>query len=349
MLRDPNGLIWSNTLLKSLFNEAQKELQQIINFHEDIVLIRVPAMYEKTHLFDWEWAFTDHAQGYVWRAGTYYDPYELTVMFRWESEHLSLTYADSDNATSSDLGAAITHPFESYMGSTTNELPSTWFPGRFDQAVFVAWDKEPLEPNIQKEISSEDPSHKTRWGEPQWYSRDEKLENHLILYPGPSDPGWLDIEDTADIDHFGMVLFTEDDTASSEYGVCVDIDDGIIGTSDDFGLCYDVLEPDDSLLIVCNLLPRNITGADDGASEYPSFVQKYLEYGVLERCFAAETDGKIETLRQYWAFRKDTGVKALEVFKTKRRADRDYLLRSHDLPARTTRRHPRLPDAYPAI
>lgn len=349
MLRDPNGSIWSDGLLKALFNEMQMAMQQHVPFNEKVELVRVPAMYQMSHLFDFEWAFTGSAEGYVWQAGTFYDPYELVVMHSWESEHLALVYADNADATGSGLGINYTHPFEGYMGETPANLPTAWFPGRFDHLTFAAWDKDEITPGLSRELSGSDPSHQTRWGEPFAYYRDEKLENHLVLYPGPSDPEWMDQNGIADLEHYGMVLFTSDDTASSEYGVCVDIDDSIIGTSEDYGLCVDVLGADDALLVVHKLMPKKINGADDDASEYPAFVQKYLEYGILERCYAAETDGKIESLRQYWQYRKETGLKALNIFMGKRRVDRDYLLKSHDLPARSAKRGPRLPDHYPAV
>jgi hypothetical protein len=349
MLRDPNGAIWADSLLKALFNEMQMALQQQTIFNEDVALVRVPSMYEASYLYDWEWAFTDHAKGYVWNPGAYYDPMEMVALHSWEPEHLALSYADNEDATGSAFGVSVIHPFEGYMGETPAELPSSWFPFRFDHIVFSAWDKDPLEPYLRREMSADDPSHHVRWGNPQGYYRDEKLENHLILYPGPSAPEWTDINGIADIEYYGMVLFTEDDTASSEYGVCIDIDDGIIGTSEDVGLCIDILAPGNTLLMVHRVMPKNIDGADDDRSVYPAFMQKYLEYGVLERCYAAETDGQIESLRQYWSYRKEMGLKVLGIYKNKRRIDRDYLLRSHSVPARNVRRGPRLPDHYPAI
>ena len=49
-----------------------------------------------------------------------------------------------------------------------------------------------------------------------------------------------------------------------------------------------------------------------------------IEYATLERCFGADTDGYIPSLKGYWANRKKIGIEAIKLFKNMRTTDRDY-------------------------
>lgn len=58
----------------------------------------------------------------------------------------------------------------------------------------------------------------------------------------------------------------------------------------------------------------------------PSVFLKYIEYGTLERCFGADNDGFIPSLRDYWKMRKEAGIQAIHRMLRMRVKDRDYCL-----------------------
>lgn len=137
----------------------------------------------------------------------------------------------------------------------------------------------------------------------------------------------------------GILRYTEDE-ASGDYGVLVDNGNDILHA--------EAISPDDNVLFVYAKTATALASPGD-ESDFPSFLQKYLEAGVLERAYGADTDGRIPSLRDYWAERKELGLKAVRRFLSNRRADRDYRLTTKGAPGFRTRRQPRLPDAYPAV
>jgi len=81
---------------------------------------------------------------------------------------------------------------------------------------------------------------------------------------------------------------------------------------------------------------------------YPVWAVKYLEAGVLERAYGADTDGFIPSLRDYWALRYRIGIQILRRFvNASISADRRFVV------GKTTQnkryRHPTLPSAYPRV
>jgi len=92
--------------------------------------------------------------------------------------------------------------------------------------------------------------------------------------------------------------------------------------------------------------PTNIeTASDDG--DFPDFLKKYIRYGVISRAYGANTDGRIQSLSDYWSIRYLAGVEATKKFSRNRNNDRDYRLITGGASTRRTRRHPRLPSTYP--
>lgn len=116
----------------------------------------------------------------------------------------------------------------------------------------------------------------------------------------------------------------------------------------DEGATLEALDDSQNFLLVYDITPKDIVLSTD-ESDFPVFLRKYIEYGVLERLYGANTDGRIRSLSQYWRFRYETGIQMIKKFKNSRKADRDYQLKTADTPAQRTRRHPRLPDSYPAV
>ena len=142
------------------------------------------------------------------------------------------------------------------------------------------------------------------------------------------------------------MLFDDDNTESSETGTVMDITGHLLNTDD--GVATDSIETDDNILLVYEAESVDIEGEEDSGT-LPEFLQKYCECATLERAYSMNTDGKIESLRDYWGWRKNLGVEAILAYKSKRRTDRDYQLLTKGLSGRRSVRHPRLPDSYPAM
>lgn len=346
-LRDPNGNIWSDDLLLHLYNAVQKEFQQKIGQLQDVQIIRIPSFFKKSYLYDWEWPYTNVGEGYVYQALNYYQQAEEVTCFLWEPEHIA-----GANSDTTDSGTYYTHPWEAFIVNTPGQIPPLWAPNKFSEVVYLAWDKKPIEPITKKRMQGDDSSWRTRSGEVQYYRRDEKLENFIRLYPIPSTIDWQDItpSDSEDQEYvqngYGMALYSSEDTDSSDYGVIVSGTGNVL--NQDEGVPDAVYTADDNLLMVFSKTPKDLDG-DEDESDLPVYLRKYVEYGVLERAYSANTDGKIESLKNYWGYRKELAFNVIKIFNGKKRVDRDYRLATKDVPARAVRRTPRLPDAYPAM
>lgn len=114
------------------------------------------------------------------------------------------------------------------------------------------------------------------------------------------------------------------------------------------GITTDVLDIDDNVLLIYRIIPTELH-LDSDKSDFHEYLQKYVEYGVLERAYAVDNDGKIDSLRDYWGYRKELGLKHIKTFMSKRLADRDFRMVTPGVSGRTQRRHPRLPSEYPPI
>lgn len=144
----------------------------------------------------------------------------------------------------------------------------------------------------------------------------------------------------------GMLLFTDTDTTGRQTGTVVDSTQYLFDR--EFGIATDVIDADDNALFIFEKNPTDLSGGTD-ESDFPVYLRKYIEYAVLERAYAADTDGQIASLRDYWAMRKTIGLKAIKLFMGKRKADRNYRMTTKGVTGWRTRRDPRLPDSYPAV
>jgi len=333
-LRDPDANIWDDALLKNLFNDAQRDIQMKTSYLDDVQAVRVPPMYDFSYLQDWEWPFLSSTIG-NYQALRFHQQAEIVFCHRWEPQSVWGLV----EATAPDEGIHFTQPFEAFMGEVPGDIVPLQYPSGFHNAKFVAWDKEPIDFITLKKIQQDDPSWMGRSGEPFAYWRPDKFENQFCLYPNPSDPVWDDIADGP-----GMVTHTEEATESSEYGIIIDTGDLM---PSDFGITTDIIEANDNVLFVFSKNPTAVADVTD-ESDFPDYLQKYVEYGAIERAYAANTDGQIQSLRDYWAMRREMGMKAITRFISMRKQDRDYRLTVKGVPGFRTRKAPRLPDSYPA-
>jgi len=376
-LRDPDGNIWTDAQLRRLFNDEQFVLQTKTRLLEDVQAVRVPPMFDFSYLHDWEWPFLSSTTG-NYQALRVHQQSDIVFCHRWEPQaEWGLV-----DATAPDEGIHFTHPFEAFMGETPGDAIHLQLPHGFHDAKLVAWDREPIEYMAVKSIQQDDPSWLSRTGEPFAYWRPDKTDDHFCLYPAVSSPDWNDTESGStteaiylvdengnNIIHIaggyivisegvtdyiqdlidrgiGQVLYRDGDTLAVEVGTIADGDGYIPGS--DMGIATDIIDADENVLFVFTKTPTPMAGQDD-ESDFPEYLQKYVEYATLERAYTADTDGQIQSLRDYWAMRKDLGLKAIQRFMGMRRADRDYRLVTRGAPGFRTRREPRLPDEYPAV
>jgi len=398
-LRDPDGNIWSDSLLLRLYNNAQKDMQIEVGQLEDIQVFRVPSLYQESYLYDWEWRHTDNTAGYVFQALNFLDQQDMVYVANWEAEQITST-----GATTNDSGWYFTQPWEAFMDGVTSpgNPPPVWASSEFDKAISVYYNRDPLEAYTKKQISIDDRTWKHRTGKEMGYYRSDTLDNEILLYPKPSTVSWTDFDYGPPIRAFsysqsweeaymtgtGNGFTIADDTdevtynwetnykadpgdfeytdattdtwidirATSEYGIAIFDEDG---DTQDLGLVVDggyvegltgastdILDWENNLLMVFTKVPTDIVLKSD-ISDFPKYLRKYIEYSVLEEAYAANTDGKIQSLEDYWNWRKKLAYKAIKTFSIKKRADRDYRLVTKGVPARAVRRHPRLPDTYP--
>jgi len=117
----------------------------------------------------------------------------------------------------------------------------------------------------------------------------------------------------------------------------------------DTGIIFDTIDADDHLFMIFEAMPEAIEEEsdtwDDEISWWPPYMIPMIEYATLERCFGADTDGFIPSLRDYWENRKKIGLETIKLFKMNRSTDRDYRLGGFQKVDRSG--HPRLPSAYP--
>ena len=334
-LRDPNGDIWEDRFLLRLYNDQQLMLQNLEGVLEDVQDVRVPPMFETSYMYNWEWEFANADGGYVYQCFNIYDQADMVFTYWWEPSFIA-----GSTSGVQDSGYHFTHPWEAFMGVLPGDTPPVWLPRKFQKLLAIYWDKDPLDPMTKKEIQRDDMTWRTRAGETRQYRRIDELDNFIALYPIPTTIVW------DDIDGDGILIGREDDTVDGE-GIIFDADYTYASSSTE-GAAFDIIETDDKLLAAFRIAPQDIECFDD-EGDIPQFLTKYVEQMVLFRAFQANTDGKIESLEQYWEMRTKFSSEVINVFNTKRQVDRDYCLKTKGAPVATSRRRPRLPDNYPAM
>ncbi len=206
----------------------------------------------------------------------------------------------------------------------------------FHNMKFAAYDEQPLFPIDRKKLAETDRWYKTTSGLPEAYWRPDVVSNQFVMYKRPSNA-------TSDDDNvLGSPLDSFDDDGGIVTWSEADLDET------DAGLIYDKISTDNQVFMIFEQMPTDI-GEDqrdwDDQLNIPAFFAKYVRYAALERCYGADTDGFIPSLRDYWQLRKEIGLKAIKKFKALRKTDRDYQF------AGTSRRNIRpslkLPPEYP--
>ena len=306
-LRDPDGDIWSESLIVRLYTDELNDLYGRCGHIELVRSIKIPPNFISSYLYDWEWPFSDSADGDVIGRG-YDDDYNLLVASNvWEVQQGRGLTPDVPS-----LGSFCVHPWEGFM-ETPNEQPPISLPAGFHDAKAMFFDKEPLSPTTLREVQDRDPSWRSREGVPDEYYRDEEYSNRVFLHPRPSSFEWQD----------GYQSDLPPDSAEYAGDNTLDVDNNILA-----------------------IFTTDASSSSGFDNEYPEFLFKYVEAGVIEHAYRMNTDGRIESLADYWKTRKQMGIAIIKRYMSSRNVDRVYQMGSPSFVPRQ-RRHPRLPDEYP--
>ncbi len=399
-LRDPDAAIWDDDQVRIYFNDGQLEIAQKIDFIERIGSYRYPPLYTWSYQRDWE---VQHVEGDLYQALNIWPTRDLVVCYPWEPGYYLATMSTVDE------GSRFTHPWEAVY-CTPADVVKIPLHTKFNKMKFAAFDEEKIEPQNEREISSNDQYYKTVSGQPVAYYRTDEYENDLILYPRPSSVVWDETNIQSDTptdafpdNQFGVIytygyqwewevaILTGDLNACCEAWAANDMvvtyvwephyTDTTTDTDTDYhylqpwetnytqenrgglvsyqedsfdesdtGVIVDTLDTENNLFMVFEAIPEDVPEEidtwDEDISWWPPYMIPIVEYATLERCFGADTDGFIPSLRDYWELRKKVGIETIKQFKHNRLTDRDYRMGG------TIRRsvgHPRLPSGYPAI
>jgi hypothetical protein len=332
-LRDPNGLIWSEAFLRHLYNDIQQDLQNKTKCLEDVTTQRVPQLYHFAYQFDWEYAYLPTTLSQFYQCLTVHDT--ASICHRWEAQQYTGIAGDI-----SDYGAHVTQPWEMYMSLTCGEESKMRFPQNFNSVKFIAYDEEPIGTTSRKLVQANDSSYLITQGRPIAYYPCDETDNSYVLYPRPS-AGFEN-----DISGSGLAFYASGDTESDETGIIAVRDDSTPSSSE--GASVDIVNTENSVFMIYDVSPNDMVALGD-EPEFPVFLRKYIRYGVLSRAYGANTDGKIQSLSDYWGVRYDLGCEFVKRYVRNRRKDRDYRLVTQGIRPSRYRRHPRLPAGYPAI
>jgi hypothetical protein len=331
-LRDPDANIWSDEDVRIFFNDAQIEVAQKIGYIERVHAYRYPPLYTFSYQWDWE---IQHIEGDKYKCLSEWVTRDVINCYPWEAGY----YLDSMDTP--DDGARFTHPWEcEYLAP--GEVIRIPLHAKFHKNRFAAFDERKINPLGERQIAMGDPYYRTKTGEPINYYRPDQYHNEIVLYPRPSsvvwdDASWL-LPDASD--SFG--------TAASD-GIVSYQEDAIDETG--YGVVYDTVDTENNLFMVFDSLPDDVVDDeytwDDAIAWWPPYMLMAVEQATLERCFGADTDGFIPSLRDYWQGRKEVSIEAIKRFKRMRMADRDFQIGGVQKSGRSA--HPRLPSGYPRV
>lgn len=330
-LRDPAASIWSDAFLRHLYNDVQNDFQHKTVVLEDVTAQRVPQTYQMSYQHDWEWAFLPDGQSQFYQCLNYHD--DGVFCHRWEPQQ-----STGVNPDVADYGTHFTQPWEGCMVDVPGDVLQMRFPHNFNRMRFIAYDEEPIDAMTQKQVQSADPSWFKTEGEPIGYYPRDAVDNSYVLYPKPS------VSFSNEAAGEGAALFADGDTEDVSVGT-IAVRSGSSDLND--GSAVDIVDATNSVFMIYEVAPVAMRSSSD-ESDYPSFLRKYIRYGVIGRAYSGNTDGRIRSLGELWEMRYAMGVQAVKRYLRNRRNDRDYRLTTKTGLARRTYRHPRLPDGYPA-
>lgn len=332
-LRDPNGLIWQEPFLRHLYNDCQQDFQKKTHVLEDVIGQRVPQLYHFAYQQDWEYADLPDSLTQFYQCLSLHDYY--VACHRWEPQQIT----GIENADVADYGAHFTQPWEAYH-LEAGEVVKQRFPSNCNAVKFMAYDEKPIGATTRKNVQSLDGSYINTQGTPIAYYPHDETDNSYVLYPRPS------VAFQNDVAGEGVAFYEAGDTEDDDTGV-IAIRDGSTPTGS-LGASVDIIDTINQMFVVYDVSPNDVTTISDEPA-FPEFLRKYIRYGVISRAYGANTDGRIQSLAEYWGARWRFGINCVRQFVRNRRQDRDYRLTTKGLAPSRRYRHPRLPDTYPNV
>jgi hypothetical protein len=330
-LRDPDANIWDSEQIRLYWNQSQLEIADKIDFIERIRAHSYPPLYVFTYMRDWE---IQHLEGDLYQCFHNWPTRDYIICYPWEPG-----YYLTDSSLPDD-GYRFTHPWESAYGAPADVVRIPLHE-KFHKMKFCAFDEEQIHPLAEREIASVDRYYRTTAGRVCNYYRPDGYENDIVLYPRVGSITWDD----------AMWLLTDASDAFSDTlgdGIISYFEDGF--DESDTGIIWDSVDIDEQLFMIFEALPDEVeestTTWDDEISWWPPYMIPMVEYATLARCYGADTDGFIPSLRDYWELRKKIGIEVIKQFKHKRLSDRDFQMGGKLKPIRS--KHPKLPSGYPA-
>lgn len=297
-LRDTAGTVWSDDTILRYWNDAQLEVCQLAKILERVEANYFPPEYDYSFQWDWE---RQHLEGDMHQALTVYQQTGDVITHPWESGYWLTT---NDNP---DDGYRFTHPWEGAQTDSPADVIPMRMHTRYQRMKYFAYDEEPLQSAQIRDIAANDPHWKTRSGQPTHYVFSDETENLYFLYPRPSNVTWQETEEGD--------VFDDDGGLHYDFGWLYE---------SDTGLTTDAIDTDNAVFTVYDAIPYEMTAWDSEDCDIPEVLRKYVEYATLERCFGADTDAFIPTLRDYWQMRKNAGIEAIKRMMRMRTKDRDY-------------------------
>ena len=327
-LRDPDANIWSDADILAYWNDAQKEVFAKIGYIERAHSYKYPPEWTFSYMRDWE---KQHTEGDQFQCLELWQARKVTICYPWEAVYF-LT-----NSNTADGGHRFVHPWESQNITIADYVPIPLH-ADFYSSKFVAYDERPLQGIDRKSLAEMDPWYKTKVGLPEFYWRPDAVSNQFAMYRHPSGPLRDDVN----------ILSSPLDAFADEGGINLWTESDLDETN--FGIIYDTVATDQQIFMVFESLPSDM-GEDerdwDDELGFVAFLTKYVRYATLERCYGADTDGFIPTLRDYWNARKTIGIKIMKKYKAMRSTARDYQF-AGGVRHRGARSRLKLPPEYPS-
>jgi hypothetical protein len=325
-LRDPNGDVWTDYDVLTYWNDALLEIARKVGYIEKVHTYKYPPEWSNSYIYDFEYEYTN---GDRYQALSQWQARSQVITYPWEPGYF-LTNSDV-----ADDGSRFTHPWEAFYSSPADYVPSP-FHFKFHRAKYIAYDEETLTYASRKSLSSQDSHYRTAQGGAICYWRPDETSNQIVLYPRPSgvtfDDGGLP----------GSPIETYSDTGGIQTWDEAYLDER------DTGIITEAIETEKRIFMVFEAIP-NLVPDDPGSwyedIDFPAFMLKHVRYATLERCFGADTDGFIPSLRDFWNTRKEIGISIIKKYKSLRMTDRIFVL-GGGMASRVSK-HPRLPSSYP--
>ena len=330
-LRDPDALVWDSEQIRIYFNDSQSEIAEKINHIEKVRAYPYPPVWTWAYHWDWE---VQHIDGDKYQSLQKWGTRDMIICYPWEPGYWL------DSSDTADDGGRFSQPWESAYLAPADVIPIPLH-NKLNRTKFVAYDEQSIEPITERELSQSDPWYKTHSGTPDSYYRPSEYENTMVLYPRPSSIVWDTNSLLSDVDP------SESFSDTLSEGIIVYEEDAF--DEQDKGIIFDTVDAADHLFMIFEAIPDDVPEDsdewDDELSSWPSYMIPMIEYATLERCFGADSEGFIPSLRDYWETRKKIGIETIKTFKLNRLTDRDFRLGGSRKPSKPA--HPRLPSAYP--